>query len=78
MLESFKDRKSAAAQQRMKYIADLANDENGSTSSQSRKRRRNANATIDNDPNDTFGANDDDWNMYREITNASVEEDMEK
>lgn len=78
LLESFKDRKSAAAQQRMKYIADLANDENGSTSSQSRKRRRNANATIDNDPNDTFGANDDDWNMYREITNASVEEDMEK
>lgn len=78
LLESFKDRKSAAAQQRMKYIADLANDENGSTSSQSRKRRRNANTTIDNDPNDTFGANDEDWNMYREITNASVEEEMEK
>ena len=37
LLESFKDRKSAAAQQRMKYIADLANDENGSTSTQSRK-----------------------------------------
>ncbi|EMG48712.1 ARP5 Actin-related protein 5 [Candida maltosa Xu316] len=77
LLESFKDRKSAAAQQRMKYIADLANDETGSTSSQSRKRRRNANATIDNDPNDTFGANDEDWNMYREITNTSVEEELE-
>ena len=78
LLESFKDRKSAAAQQRMKYIADLANDENGSTSTQSRKRRRNANATIDNDPNDTFGANDEDWNMYREITNSSIEEEMEQ
>ncbi|RLV95355.1 Actin-related protein 5 [Spathaspora sp. JA1] len=76
LLESFKDRKSAAAQRRMKNIADLANDETGSTSAAQRKRRRNANATIDNDPNDTFGANDDDWNMYRDITNTSVEEEM--
>lgn len=74
ILESFKDRKSMAAQQRMKNIADLANDETGSTAAASRKRRRNANATIDNDPNDTFGANDDDWNAYRDITNVSLEE----
>lgn len=78
MLASMKDRKSAAAQQRMKNIADLANDEADSTSTASRKRRRNANATIDNDPNDTFGAKDEDWNAYREITNQSLEEDMEK
>ncbi|KAI3405981.2 ARP5 [Candida oxycetoniae] len=77
LLESMKDRKSAAAQQRMKNIAELANDETGSTSAASRKRRRNANATIDNDPNDTFGTNDDDWNAYREISNQSVEEELE-
>lgn len=76
LLESFKDRKSAAAQRRMKNIADLANDETGSTNPSSRKRRRNANSTIDNDPNDTFGANDDDWNLYRDITNVSIEEEI--
>ncbi|CAH6720408.1 actin-related protein 5 [[Candida] jaroonii] len=76
LLESFKDRKSMAAQQRMRSIADLANDENGSTNAASRKRRRNANATIDNDPNDTFGANDDDWNAYRDITNVNLEEEQ--
>lgn len=76
LLESFKDRKSAAAQQRMKNIADLANDESGSTSAASRKRRRNANSTIDNDPNDTFGANDDDWAVYRDISNQKIEEEL--
>lgn len=76
LLNSFKDRKSMAAQQRMKNIADLANDENGSTNSASRKRRRNANASIDNDPNDNFGANDDDWNAYRDITNTNLEEEQ--
>lgn len=78
LLEAFKDRKSMAAQQRMKNIATLANDENGSTSANSRKRRRNASSTIDNDPNDTFGANDDDWNAYRDITNVSLEEQQEE
>lgn len=77
MLESFKDRKSMAAQKRMKNIADLANDETGSTSAASRKKRRNANSTIDNDPNDTFGANDDDWAVYRDISNASLEEEQD-
>lgn len=78
MLNSMKDRKSMAAQQRMKNIADLANDETRSTSAASRKRRRNANATIDNDPNDTFGANDDDWSVYRDISNATLEEEQEE
>ncbi|EGV60634.1 Nuclear actin-protein involved in chromatin remodeling [Yamadazyma tenuis] len=76
ILDSFKDRKSVAAQQRMKNIADLANDESGSTNANSRKRRRNATSTIDNDPNDTFGANDDDWNLYRDISNVNLEEEQ--
>lgn len=76
LLNSFKDRKSMAAQQRMKNIADLANDETGSTSAASRKRRRNANTTIDNDPNDTFGANDEDWSVYREITDTGLMEEQ--
>ncbi|CAK7891631.1 actin-related protein 5 [[Candida] anglica] len=78
LMDAFKDRKSVAAQQRMKNIATLANDESGSTSAASRKRRRNANSTIDNDPNDTFGANDDDWSVYRDITNVSLEEEQEE
>lgn len=75
LLDSFKDRKSAAAQRRMKNIADLAGDE-ANNSSSSRKRKRNA--TIDNDPNDTFGANDDDWSVYREINNTKLEEQQEE
>lgn len=75
LMEAMKDRKSMAAQQRMKNIADLAND----SSAAGRKRRKNtASATIDNDPNDTFGANDDDWNAYRDISNANLEEEQEE
>lgn len=76
LLESIKDRKSTAAQQRMKNIADMANDANGSTNAASRKRRRNAAATIDNDPNDTFGANDDDWSIYQNVNSKSVEQEQ--
>lgn len=78
LISSFKDRKSAAAQQRMKNIADLANDQNGSTNAATRKRRRNANASIDNDPNDSFGANDEDWSVYRDISNTTLEEEQQK
>lgn len=78
LMEAFKDRKSMAAQERMKNIASLANDENGSTNAASRKRRRNAGATVDNDPNDNFGANDDDWGIYRDITNVNLEEEQEE
>jgi actin-related protein 5 len=65
------DRKLQAAQQRMRTLATLA-DELAPTAA--RKRRRNANSTIDNDPNDTFGANDDDWNAYRDVLGAQLEE----
>ena len=70
-MEAMKDRKSIAAK-RMKTIAELANNLTGSTTAASRKRRRNVNVTIDNDPNDTFGANDDDWNAYRDTSNAAL------
>lgn len=78
LMEAMKDRKSMAAQKRMKSIADLANDLTSSTTAASRKRRRNANVTIDNDPNDTFGVNDDDWNAYRDISSASLEEEQDE
>lgn len=74
MMESFKDRKSMAAQKRMKNIATLAQDPDAG----SKRRRRNVNsATIDNDPNDTFGANDDDWAVYRDISNSALQEEQE-
>ncbi|GMM29355.1 Arp5 protein [Martiniozyma asiatica (nom. inval.)] len=63
--EELGDRKSKASQQRMKNIASLA-DEAGP------KRRHGA--TIDNDPNDTFGTNDDDWGVYRDIAEIDDEE----
>ncbi|ODV79974.1 actin-like ATPase domain-containing protein [Suhomyces tanzawaensis NRRL Y-17324] len=79
LLESFKDRKSMAAQQRMKNITDLANDQSvGASGNASNRKRRRAAASIDNDPTDTFGANDDDWGVYREITNSSLEEDLDQ
>lgn len=76
VIEAMKDRKSMAAQQRMKNIADLANDR--ALAGAGKKRRRNAGpaATIDNDPTDTFGTNDADWNAYRDISNASLQEDQ--
>lgn len=70
--EQLNDRKSLAAQIRMKNIASLASDEKITSS----KRRRNG-ASIDNDPNDTFGANDDDWAIYRDIANIDDEEILE-
>lgn len=79
VMEAMKDRKSMAAQQRMKNIADLANDKSDANGA-GKKRKRNAGpvATIDNDPTDTFGSNDADWNAYRDISNASLEEEQEQ
>lgn len=61
--EDMKDRKSQAAQKRMKNIA-LLTEETSSGTKRSRQQ-----TTIDNDPNDTFGANDDDWMIYNDISN---------
>ncbi|SCU88428.1 LADA_0E10088g1_1 [Lachancea dasiensis] len=58
-----RDRKSHAAQKRMKNIATLAEE-----NSRSGTKRSRLVATVDNDPNDTFGANDEDWLVYNDIT----------
>lgn len=70
--EQLNDRKSHAAQLRMKSIASLAAEDSGSGG----KRRRNA--TIDNDPNDTFGTNDEDWAIYKDIATLDDEEMLEE
>lgn len=56
--EMLNDRKSLAAQQRMKNITSLASDAPSGSSSRRRKR---------GNEEDTFGADDEDWNLYREI-----------
>ncbi|KZO99733.1 actin-like ATPase domain-containing protein [Calocera viscosa TUFC12733] len=59
------DRKSMAAQQRMRSIANLAAD----TPTGGKRRKRNA--------EDMFGENDDDWAIYRKIQGAEDEDDEE-
>ena len=77
--DDLNDRKSKASQMRMKNIASLADDAPVQSSDnedrRGRKRRHNNKpATVDNDPNDTFGANDDDWAVYRDIAGIDDEE----
>lgn len=62
MKDEIKYRKSQAAQKRMKNIASLAEDKI------SNNKRTRQQVTIDNDPNDTFGADDDDWMIYNDIS----------
>lgn len=66
--EELSNRKSHAAQLRMKSIAALASDS-------TKKRRRGKG---DDDADDTFGADDADWGIYRNITNASDTEEEEE
>ena len=54
------DRKSAAAQSRMKTIATLASEETVS----SKKRKKGG------DKDDGFGRDDSDWAVYREVVSA--------
>ena len=58
------NRKSLASQIRMKSIANLASD------SPTKKRRRGGD-------DDTFGANDDDWGVYRQIATGEGSDDEE-
>lgn len=58
------DRKSLAAQQRMKTISTLADD------ARQPKRRKKA-------AEDTFGAKDEDWAVYRQVGNADDSEEEE-
>lgn len=64
--ETLPDRKSAAAQQRMKSITALAS-ENNATGTQRRRKR--------GDDEDTFGADDSDWSVYRTINDGAGEEE---
>lgn len=66
--EMMPDRKSAAAQQRMKSITALASDQNSGSGRQRRKR---------GEDEDTFGADDSDWAVYRNIVDAGEEEERE-
>lgn len=61
------NRKSLASQMRMKSIANLASDNTG------KKRRRGGNP--DRDDDDTFGADDADWGVYRTIATGEGSED---
>ncbi|KAI9818694.1 MAG: Nuclear actin-protein involved in chromatin remodeling [Thelocarpon impressellum] len=61
------NRKSLASQMRMKSIANLASD------NPSKKRRRGNATGGDND--DMFGANDDDWGVYRTIATGEGSDD---
>lgn len=59
------NRKSLASQMRMKTLANLASDAPG------RKRRRGGD-------DDNFGANDDDWGVYRTVATGEQSEDEEE
>lgn len=65
--EELTNRKSMAAQQRMRNITALASDASG------RKRKRPGNK--DEDADDNFGADDDDWAVYRNISNVPDDEE---
>lgn len=58
------DRKSLAAQQRMKTITNMASDE-----PVTKKKRKKG------EGDDTFGADDEDWAVYREIVSAHRRQD---
>ena len=59
------NRKSLASQMRMKTLANLASDQPG------RKRRRGGD-------DDNFGANDEDWGVYRQVAMGEQSEDEEE
>lgn len=59
------NRKSLASQNRMKSIANLASD------TPTKKRRRGGD-------DDNFGANDDDWGVYRQIATGEGSDDEEE
>ncbi|KAJ2163126.1 Nuclear actin-protein involved in chromatin remodeling [Coemansia sp. RSA 552] len=63
------DRRSHAAQMRMRNIADLAASERAAGPG---KRRRRG------DQDDDFGAEDDDWNVYRDISKEDEAEEDEE
>ncbi|GAA5980993.1 hypothetical protein JCM11641_001422 [Rhodosporidiobolus odoratus] len=73
--EQLSDRKSLAAQNRMKSIAGLAADEKGGTGQGQGRKRKRAPGQLGDD--DGFGMNDADWGIYREIDAGADSEDEE-
>ena len=63
------NRKSLASQMRMKTLATLASDAPSGT-----KRRRGKGGGDDDD----FGANDEDWSVYRSVANEPASDDEEE
>lgn len=75
--ELLSDRKSLAAQQRMKNIASLASEGPSDQASGSRGKRKRASGK-DKGDDDNFGADDADWAIYRDIQGAEDSEDEEE
>lgn len=70
MQKELRNRKSMASKMRMKNIATLAADTRAT-------KRARPGAGIDDDPDDTFGADDQDWSIYNDIANQSDSEEEE-
>ncbi|TIB39379.1 hypothetical protein E3P86_01149 [Wallemia ichthyophaga] len=70
------DRKSAAAQNRMRNIADLAHEGKTEAASKGLKRGRKKKEEKEVD-DDRFGENDSDWKIYKDIKNENDSEDEE-
>ena len=64
------DRKSLAAQQRMKTISNLASDQPPGKTVNGNKKRKKTN-------DDNFGADDADWAVYRDVVGADESADEE-
>lgn len=77
--KELKDRKSVINQQKMKNLTSLVDETEKDKKENVNKRNRLA-VTLDNDPNDTFGANDNDWEVYNKNVlddPAKIDEMME-
>ncbi|KAI8988523.1 hypothetical protein BDF20DRAFT_337377 [Mycotypha africana] len=67
------DRRSRASQIRMKNIANLASDSPSTTMAGNKRRRRGG-----NNDEDTFGQDDEDWAIYREISREDESDEEEE
>lgn len=81
--ELLSDRKSLAAQQRMKNIASLASDGPGGDSASppgggSRNAKRKRAGANGAEKDDGFGQNDEDWAIYRDIQGAEDSDEEEE
>eukprot|EP00160_Parvularia_atlantis_P005201 Unigene14440_Nuclearia_a/m.43538 Unigene14440_Nuclearia_a/g.43538 ORF Unigene14440_Nuclearia_a/g.43538 Unigene14440_Nuclearia_a/m.43538 type:complete len:742 (+) Unigene14440_Nuclearia_a:21-2246(+) len=75
--EQLADRRSAASVQRMRSIAALAENPEQAKSGGSHGRKRKAPAAIRGGDDDTFGADDNDWLVYREISKEEESDEEE-